>query len=263
MTMKFYKLFVVLFVLSFSVFLYGGISISSTTEMAGMGKKINTIIKIDKDRVCINSSGGDASHLVIFRGDKQLYWIIDHTNKTYQEITKQDIIKLKSKMDDAQKQMEESMKNLPEEQRAMMKNMMAGKFTKETVKKIDYKEVAKGEKINQWSCTHYAGFSDGEKVQDIWFADGKQTGFNQEDFPVLKDMEDFYKSLTEQQPALFSVSFKEFQEEFGAKGFPVKVIGFSQGKAVSTVEVTEIKQATFDAASFEIPAGYKKKEISF
>jgi hypothetical protein len=261
--MNFYKLFVVLFILSFSVFLYGGLSISSTNEMKQMGKKMNMVMKIEKDRVCITSTGSDESHTVIFRSDKQVYWIINNNNKTYQEITKQDIIKLKSKMDDAQKQMEESMKNLPEEQRAMMRNMMAGKFAKETVAKIEFKEIAKGEKIKQWSCTHYAGFSNGEKVQDIWYADVKQIGFSQEDYPVLKDMENFYKSLTEQQSDFFSINFEELQKEYSAKGFPVKIIGFYQGKSASTMEVTEIKQATFDAASFELPAGYKKMEISF
>lgn len=66
-------------------------------------------IYIDKDRVRVEENAGQ---IAVFRQDKEVFWTIDPQTKTYTEMTRQDLEKLKSRMDEATRQMDEQMKNL-------------------------------------------------------------------------------------------------------------------------------------------------------
>lgn len=258
--MKVYKFLIMFILCSFTISLYAGILISSVDEMKSM--KVNSVVKVEKDRVHISTTGDKMAHTIIFRSDKKLFWIINEKNKTYQQITKEDIKKIKAKIDEAQKMMEEQMKNIPEAQREMMKNMMSNQaMMQQAAPKIELKKKATGQKINQWTCTHFEGFADGEKIKDIWVADSKTLGLNQSDFPAMKEMEEFFKSLSDQDSPFFSVGYKDLEDQFGLTGIPVKVVGLSGGKVESTMKVTEIKKQDFDPSIFELPSGYQKQEF--
>ncbi|MDZ7379223.1 MAG: DUF3617 domain-containing protein, partial [candidate division KSB1 bacterium] len=79
---------------------------------------------IDKDRMRAEVGDPDTDQVVIFRQDKERFWIINNKDKTYREITKQEVQTIKAQIDSAMAMMQEQMKNLPPEQRKMMEQRM-------------------------------------------------------------------------------------------------------------------------------------------
>ena len=119
----------------FSIASQAGVIIKMTQLSESMELDMKSTMYIDKDRLRMEASGSGQNQVIIFRGDKNLFWTIDDENKTYFEMTQEDIKKLKVQMDKMQKIMMEQMKNMPEEQRKMMEKMMPSNIpSKETVK---------------------------------------------------------------------------------------------------------------------------------
>ncbi len=242
-----------------------GVTISTTHTMAAKPneKQINKTY-VDSGRMRHEAQSKAGSTVVIFRQDKGLFWVIN-PDKTYMEITKQDMQAMKAKMDEAKTQMEEQMKNVPEAQREMMKKMMGGRMPmaqSASAVKIAYKKVATGEKVNQWSCAKYEGYREDKKVKDVWTTDWKSLGLTPETFKVMKDISEFFENLAHEMAANFDkIGSEEWEKEQGYTGIPVKTLSYSDSQLRSTTEVTEVKQGELAASLFELPAGLTKKDM--
>ncbi len=245
--------------------LSAGVTISAThTTTAKPDEKQLNKTYLDSDRMRYESQGKAGSTVVIFRQDKGLFWVIN-PDKTYMEITKQDMQAMKAKMNEAQTILDEKMKNVPEAQREMVKKMMAGRMPMAQsigAIKTTYKKIAAGEKVKQWSCVKYEGYREDKKIKEVWTTDWKSLGLTPETFKIMKDISEFFENLSQDMAANFDkIGSEEWEKEQGYTGIPVKTLSYSEGQLRSTTEITEVKQGELAASLFELPTGLKKKDL--
>jgi hypothetical protein len=254
-------LFTLMILIFFCVSLNAGVYIESTNKFSDDNVETAKIY-IEKDRIRAESSGTEDNMITIFREDKGLFWVVNLDKKTYSELTKEDLEKLKKQMDDAFKQMEEQFKNMPPEQRKMMEKMMPEQARKAMDRpiKAEYKKKSSGEKVNKWTCSHYEGYVEGKKTSDLWTTDFKKLGIDASDLTGLNAMGKFFEVITKDIEELYMIGSEHYEKEGGFSGMPVKIIDYENGSVVQTMEMQKIDSKSFDAAIFELPSGLKKEK---
>jgi hypothetical protein len=253
------SLFIILFmILSFSA--QAGLVIKMSQDSKGMDAQSQQTIFLEKDRLRMEMSGEEEYQTVIFRGDKNVFWVINKDKKSYFEMTQDDMVKLKSQMENAQKMMMEQMKNLPEEQRKMMEDMMPSNMSVEKKEKTVYTKKGGGVKVGKWTATHYEGTTKGKKSSEMWTADWSQVGFDRSDFQVMTKMADFFSALSQDASDFMKVGSEDWEKEMGISGMPVRWVDYLEGGASSEGTVKDISQKNLESSLFEIPAGFDKDQ---
>jgi hypothetical protein len=224
-------------------------SISATAYIGDNGMRVET-----------DSKGG--SDIIIFRSDRKVFWAINTKDRTYTEMTKKDILKIKNQMDRAMQMMQEQMKNMPPEQRAMMQQMMKGRTVPAKPEKTLYRKIASGVKVNNRRCDKYEGYRRGTLTEEVCTTGWKDLGIKQKDFRVMQSMADFISDLTKDTLSHFHVSSDEWEKEQGYPGVPVRRISYSMGRADRKTEIQEVRRQSIDPSLFELPKGLIKQSIS-
>jgi hypothetical protein len=201
------------------------------------------------------------TQVIIFRNDKKTFWIINPEEKSYTELTKNDMRQFRSQMDDAMQKLQEQMKDMPPEQRAMMEKMMQGKAMPVKPKKTVYKKTASGVKVNKWTCDKYEGFLDGRKTRDVWTTDWKNLGLDQEHYDVMKEIGDFTGEFTKGPSSFFRAGSDEWERAQGYSGVPVRTITYSMGRPKQKTEIQDIRKERFKPSLFELPPGLRKQSM--
>lgn len=188
----------------------------------------------------------------IFRLDKKLFITIDYEEKTYSEITFDEMdsvlskmsVKVDSKMAELQKQME----SMPEEQRKMMEKMLGDKmpgFKKDP--KVEVVKTDSTQKIAGYICTKYIVKMDEKDFMNIWTTQAVHTmGLMKE------DMKEYSLKMAQSMPMNGGAIAKAFAQ---IDGFPMltEVMGVNNA-------VTKIEKKNTPAADFDVPEGFKKEK---
>lgn len=221
---------------------------TSTAYLGGNGMRIETQTQ-------------DELMTMIFRSDKQVFWVINTKEKTYMEMTREDIKKTKAMMDGAMKMMQEQLKNMPPEQRAMIEEMMKGQAMPARPPKKVFKKVASGMRVRQWKCDKYEGYSGRQLTEEVWTASTKNLGIGQKDFRVMQSMAEFMSEFSPDTASLFSIGSEKWEKEQGYPGIPVRLISYSDGKKVFQMELQDVKKSRIDPSRFNLPKGYTKQRL--
>jgi hypothetical protein len=246
---------VFLLVLSFA---HAGVYMEGTDTNRMQNQESTTKIYVDKDRLRVETTEEGRSMVIIFRQDKNLFWVVDNDESEYREMTKEDLQKMKMQLDEGMKKMQEQLKNLPPEQRKMMESMMPATMNVKKLEQSVYSKVESGVKINSWTCDHYVGKVDDQKKQDVWATDWSQTGISADDLQAFRGMGEFFKSLAPDMTDVFKLGDEEFEKQGGYAGIPIKTIDYQNGKVFSEFVVNQIVKKDLDQNLFEIPQGYEK-----
>lgn len=226
-------------------------------------------IWIDGDRMRLEMGEGNS---VIFRGDKQVMWILQPAEKSYMELTKDGMKQISSQMDAMKKQMEERMKDMPADQRAMIEKAMAGKMGGEgaadpaaTSDEPKLKKTDRTETINGYPCTAYEQFRASGREQELWVTDYKRFGITAADLKAFASMAEFMKSMQGPMARRASVGFAQQYSDGDSPnsipGVPIRII--STGPKGDTVqELKKLEHAEVPAAKFDLPEGYKKMDMT-
>jgi hypothetical protein len=190
--------------------------------------------------------------------------MIHPEKKLYDEITSEDMQKMKVQMEQAKKMMEEQMKDMPPEQREQMEKMM-GKMPGATEEKEEtvYKLIGKDEKVNDYTCEHYAAFMDGERTWELWTTDYKNIDVDFKELAPLEAMGDFFAQMATDDFERYFVGTEEpFEGKEGARfhGMPVKWNSIEADSVVHVNELKVLEKRKNDAALFEVPEGMKKAD---
>jgi hypothetical protein len=229
--------------------------VQSYEEIGGKQPASTNTIRLDKDRVRVDA-GTNPDAYFIYRGDKQLFWMVNTKDKTYMEMTEKDFEAMFAKMDEAMKKMQAQMENMPPEQKKMMEGMMAkmmpggGKMSKTT-----YKKVGSGGAVNGWSTDKYEGTRDGAKASEIWTTAPKNVSIDEKDYQVLKDMAKFFEKFAKNLPQMIG------DKSNGLEGIPVKTVSFKDGQPHFQTQMKEVKKESLAASLFEVPAGLALKKM--
>jgi GLPGLI family protein len=222
----------------------------STRSGSLMGDTSETV-KYSYDAKKFKVVNGENGNATILRLDEGVMVMLNPQEKTYWETTFADMEKAAKKaseqMDQKMAELQEKLKNMPEEQREMVEKLMANKMP--MAKKEPKLEVVKSgdrKKISGYSCTKYVVNQDGKELLTVWVTKdvkGIET--------IRKDMNEFRARMTAMNPTI-SKGFAEGLKNID--GFPIET---DMGNTMKEV-VTKVEQKSIPASEFKIPEGYKK-----
>ncbi len=244
----------------------GVLMVNTQESFQGSQQPTTTKLRVEGDRVRIEMEGTGRNDVIIFRGDRQVLWMIDNKAKAYREMTKADVDRIGGQVNEMMAKMQEQLKNMPPQQRQMvekmMKSRMGGMAGGAQPAKTEYTKVAGGQEINQWTCDKYEGIREGQKQREVWTTAPDQLGLEMSDFKVMQQMGEFFKGFSQfGREAPFRVGSEAAEQEGDYSGVPVRQIFYQGGRPISKTEIKEVRREDFDASLFEVPEGYKKQKM--
>lgn len=205
---------------------------------------------------------------MVFDAKAEVLRILRHGERTYLEIDREFAAGLAAKMAEAQRLMEAQLAKMPPDQRAMMEKMMksgALPFPKpgETKKRapLEAKATGESETVNGTPCTVYALRRAGELKGDVCVASWDAIGITPSDVEVVKKLGTFQGRMTEAFAGSMPGAEQPFELLDRVDGFPLRTRRTEAGKVVSETFFEDIVKTDVPADTFEIPAGYTKKEM--
>ena len=218
-------------------------------------------VQIEGSRMRVDSAGASGEkQTIIFDGAKQVMWIVNVDRKTYSEMTKADMDRIGGQAAGAMAQMQEQLKNMPPEQRAMVEKMMQGRGMMPAAgappaPKTVYRPAG-NDKVGKWTCNKYDGYQGSQKTAEVCAVASETLGFALADFDVSRQLGEFLGKLMPQNAdRVFSVGRADEQ---GFSGVPVRRVIWT-GQAQTIVELTDVSRQSFPASTFELPAGFQKE----
>lgn len=220
------------------------------------------------------ASGGRGSQgEMIFRGDRREMVLLDHENNSYHVMDEDTMRQIAGQVNDAMSKMQEALKSVPEDQRAMVEQMMKQRMPKDAVSPKRPKSVLKktGERAdkNGYPCVKYDVVREGRKVRELWVTGWKSIEGGSDVVDTFEEMADFFREMLDAIPNFggeggqgggMEDSAFEHMKELG--GFPVVTREFDDDGALEVESaLRSAKRQTIDPDAFEPPSGYKRQEM--
>lgn len=187
----------------------------------------------------------------IIRLDKKLLVSVNHKDKTYSEMTfdelESSMKKAGGQLDERMKEMQEKLASMPEEQRKMVEKMMGDKMpgmNKEA--KVEVTKSDETKTISGYACTKYLVTQDGKDFLTIW-----GTKEVKADEVMGKEMREFRERMSAMMP-MNGKGMAEAMKQLD--GFPIQ----TEVMGRITITVTKIEKRSTPTSAFEVPEGYKK-----
>lgn len=215
---------------------------------------------IEKHLMRMESKIDDEMYIAIFNAEKEILYNLDIQNKTYVQITKTDLEKVGSKMNNVNSMLEEKLKDLPEEHKEMMRKMLQQKMPGQTEQKKDktYSLISENEKVLNWKCDKYRVKEGDDLLKDVWVTDWKNSGLKVEYKNVLKSMEKFFNFFTSQLGNQVKSQSLNLDFSLADKGIPVKTVYYANGEENGSSIVKEIKEEELPITLFIVPTDFKR-----
>lgn len=225
------------------------------TQVADGGKQV-VLVQDGKIRM---SNPGHGNGMIL---KNAVLYLVDDKRKTYSEIDKATMKKAADQAGAAMAQMQERLKNMPPEQRAQMEKMlganmpgaMSGKPDTYETKDTGKSETAEGRKCRVWNLLKNGVLNEELCVVPYSSLPGK------EDFEkAFRELAESAKDMAGNLPGAGAA----IEARKSVEGFPVRVRYFDgAGKPRGTETVlTQWLEESLPGSTFEIPAGYTKKEL--
>jgi len=198
-------------------------------------------------------------------------WVADAGRRTYWEGTVEEYCQamrttMAGAMADMEKQMAESMKDMPPAQREqmqqMMKNMRGGGAPAGPPPAVTIEKTGETEKIAGLTARKFRVLSNGKLYEEMWLTT---------DPALLRELEmtkapDTFGRMSGCMAAMAGGPRPEASDEFRklyAEGWPLKVIYHGEtGGGPAGTPVTKVEQRNISEAAFTPPTGYKSAPLS-
>lgn len=233
-----------------------------STPVSHLGETV-----FSSDRLLSKWEGDDADGMshAIFRGDRNLLWIVDNTKKSYMELTEKEMAATGQKVDAAMEKMKAELEKMPPEQRKMVESMMKGNagMGSGAQPARSVTKTSEAKTINGFPCTKYEVTVDGRKQADVWATPFDKTGLKAADFAVFTRFTEFISTMLESLKLPFGQSPGPMGPGLAdIKGVPILTVDYdSEGKPASETSFDSITRGEVPAARYDLPAGYAKKEM--
>ena len=256
---------VLLATLVFCASAHAGVTLDLVRSDANGKELERTHVSSQGGKLRMDTDGGQFSSDVsmIFLGDRFL--VIDHDEKTYIIMDEAMLNEVSAKMNDALKQMEAQLAQMPPEQRAMAEQMMKSQLS--ALSGTDSAGPPRVEAVGpgEWNgrpCTRYAVYEGAEKSQDVCAAPLEQVEGADEMIEAFMGMAEFVQKLTESLPGPLAASLSANP---GAvmdqiNGFPIHSVEYSGGERSAESRLESIEEGALDGAMFEAPSGYRLQD---
>jgi hypothetical protein len=194
--------------------------------------------------------------------EKGLLLTINTAAKTYTEMSLDDLKEAQKQamqwMDNLREQMEQSMKEMPPEQKAAMQKKLdslpQGMSGDEKPAKIKVKATGEEKKINGYSCKAYDVYEDGAVTTRYWLTSSVST----------EVFDTYQKELSKWLEGMGPLGVNRLREweHIQGKGFPIKVTRLKPiaGKVVFNREIVKVEEKSLSEDLFQPPKDYTRTE---
>jgi len=250
---------------------HAGVYLESTDKSLGSNGEKASVSKMwfDGGRMRTERTQPDGdSQIVVFKN--QSMYMLEPKSKSYRVIDKATAERMGSQVSEAKKKMEERMAAMPPEQRQKMQEMMAkmgakggamaglagAKPPERTVKNTGRTETVAGVK-----CTIWEAIVDGQKEEELCAAAPSAIPGGDEIMKTFREISSMLSSFTESFGS--KGDNQPWHDMEKINGVPILTRDFADGKADSEMRLTVVRKESVPGGSFEVPAGYAEKKMSF
>ncbi|MDH3647646.1 MAG: DUF4412 domain-containing protein [Gammaproteobacteria bacterium] len=204
----------------------------------------------------------------IYHADRREMIVVDHENRSYHVMDKSTSQQINEQVSSAMAQMQEALKNVPADQRAMVEQMMKQRMPKAKApaqaSKSELKRTGERADKNGYPCVKYEVYRDGDKVREMWVTDWDNIEGGSDVVDVFEEMSGFFREMLDALPdfakgsAAGEPAFAYMKE---LKGFPVATEEFENGRKTGESNLRSAKRLKLDPDAFEPPSGYKRQSM--
>lgn len=213
-----------------------------------------TTLQLDAGRLRVESTDESGEqHVMIFRADRSVVWMIDPKQRTYSELTKARVEQMRGQMDAARREMAEQLAQLPPEQRQAVEQMMGQRMGASAP--VSVHALGAGEPVGTFTCTRYEILRGSERLQEVCAAPLAQLHVTAEDIKTFTELGRMLEPLGQKATA------GQWSALESINGFPVRSISYHAGRAVLEERLVRAEQKALDPGLFELPAGYRRVEL--
>lgn len=213
-----------------------------------------------------NEAGGD----MIWRGDLREMVVIDHDERSYMVMDEETIKSMASQVGQASVQIAEALKNVPEDQRAMIEKMMKDRMPQQApiLPVTEIRKTSESAEKAGYPCVKYSVFVDGREARRLWVTEWDNLEGGEQVAEVFLEMSGFFSEMMESVKQAGSLmgggnaGSSAFEQLSELGGFPVVSEELADdGSLESRSELRSTREQTFDPAAFEPPSGYKRRSM--
>ncbi len=182
-------------------------------------------------------------------------YIVDNQKGTSFEMNEASAKRMGAQLGEAQRMMEQKLKELPPEKRAMVEQMMkeqGGAPPPGGRKPLAFAANGSG-KVGAWSCDRYAASGDGRSVE-VCAADAAALGIPAGDVAVFEGFLDLSEKMAGEAAAAGGLGAGP---DRGFPGLPLERSESRGGKVTDRFVIEAIKQEAMAPADMKVPAGLK------
>lgn len=224
---------------------------------------------VDSARLRVDTRGEnvDASMILRFEGDDYQMVMLDNRRKEYRVLDRKAMAQMGENISSAMAQIEEKLKNMTPEQRAMMEKMMGKKLgemmsagARTELPPLSYRETGAAA-VHGRPCKKYDVFREDKKVSELCAAKPESIGLGPAEMALFEKMKVVFDDMAKSLRRVPGVT--GFQVDFAAKpvdGFPIQQIVFAEGQPATRFEFYESARRSFSDADFS-PGDAQKVEI--
>jgi hypothetical protein len=218
------------------------------------GQRVQTVLVQDgKARAEVNRSGS-----LILKAGK--IYVVDDKRQSYRELDKATMQGYAGQAQNALSQMQERMKSMPPEQRAQIEKMMGGMMggaSATSQDQFEAKDTGKSDTAEGRSCRVWNLLRNGQIYEEMCVVPFSS-------LPGKEDFETTFRQLGEAFEGVAAAvpnASKDSAVRLSVKGYPVRNRYFLNGQPTGReTRLKSWKEESIPAATFDIPAHYKKQE---
>lgn len=211
-------------------------------------------------------SSGRLAGLMFFKNDSLI--MVEQSEKAYYVIDRPAIAQIAKSMNASMNQMQAELSRLPPEQRAMMEQMMGkmggGSAMPAPAKAAaapQFRNTGQGSKVAGQSCTIWEMSESGSVAQQLCVVPMKSVPGHRELMTVMERMSKLMLEFRKAMPQM-PVASSGLETTSDVNGFPVLMKDYQGGRPTGReVELVKWAEQNIPASLFEIPAGYRQRDL--
>lgn len=238
-----------------------------TREAGGSATQMNTLAAEGGNLKMTMAEGGAGPSEAIFRGDRRELLVIDRRDQSYMVLDEESMRQVGNAINSVMQQMEEALENVPESQRARMREMMKQRMPQQqadAAPRADVRKASERRTIEGYPCVRYDVLVDGRKTRELWVTPWDRVEGGREAMDAMRGMAEFMSAMLESMPPMGQSGIAEnmFAEMEEIEGFPVLTRQLAEdGSLERESTLRSAERRTIDPSEFEPPAGYKRQAM--
>jgi hypothetical protein len=236
--------------------------LKTTNRDLASNRETTTTVYAQEGKMRVET-GGAQDNFAIFRDDT--LYSINPKDRNYVALDRASMKKMAETVNPAMQRMQEQMEKMTPDQRAQMERMMGGTklpgMGKAAVEEI--RKTSRTGKVAGYGCTYSEILQDGVVASEACVVPLTALKGGQElydaSLKISALMEDMLKEID--APWLKQMANRQIENYSKLGGVPVLTRTFANGKPTRESTLQSIATQAVPASSFELPAGFTRKEM--